>query len=1059
MAVQSRPDMVASTTNGNAMDLFAGSRPPVPDRALFARPGAAYRGTPFWSWNGDLQRGPLLEQLDQFKAMGMGGAHMHARTGLATSYLSDAFMAEVRACVDHARQQGMLAWLYDEDRWPSGAAGGLVTKDPAFRQRCLLFTPRSYAEDPGSNAEGLRTEHGRTGTGELLATYALRFAEGRLAGLRRLTAGETAAAGEVTYWAYLETPPPSSWYNHHCYADVLNPAAIRRFIEITHERYRAVVGDEFGRTVPAMFTDEPLFTGKQQALSTEDRRDLYMPWTGDLVQTLQAAHGLDIRDSIPWLFFDPPADSPAPVARVRWCWHDHVTERFRNAFSDQIGAWCDKHGILMTGHLESEQTLTSQTARNGECMRFYQPMQLPGVDMLCDAIELTTVLQARSVARQEGRAGVASELYGVTNWDFTFQGHKRQGDWQAALGVTVRVHHLAWYSMAGEAKRDYPAPIDAHSPWWREYPLVEDHFARVNTALTRGTPRCRIAVVHPVESLWIVFGQGDCGTAERASLESQFANLAGWLIHGLLDADYVAESLLPRQKVTIADGILRVGAMAYDAVLIPGLATIRSTTLALLERCLAAGVRVLFVGRVPALVDAVPSLLAQELGARCARVIPEGAAVLAALEDLREVRVRRTEGSGMPDGLVHQLRSDGDARWTFLCNSSHASHGLLLTGLRGAWAAESWDTATGAVTALAVRQSAGWSEVAWECHAAGHQLVRWTPAADGATLSFQLRTPETVDWEIGASGANELGRLSAPYAITLDEPNVLLLDRAEGSLDGGPAEPACEILRQDNLWRERLGWGRITSRIAQPWCDGRAARDHRIRLRWRLELEVPVSGARLAMERADQAALSIDGRPVPVRPDGHWVDAAIITVPLPDLAAGVHELVAELPYGRDTVLEWAYLLGAFGVRISGSSSVVTAAPATVAWGDLVSQGLPFYAGNLTYRVRLDHSGGRLVLEARRFRAPLLRVRLDGRDAGAIAWAPWRVDLGEVSAGVHELELVCFGDRRNAFAQVHHANPERTRWWGPDSWRTAGSDWSEEYVLAAHGVLSGPRLMK
>ena len=34
----------------------------------------------------------------------------------------------------------MLAWLYDEDRWPSGAAGGIVTKDRNYRQRFILFT-------------------------------------------------------------------------------------------------------------------------------------------------------------------------------------------------------------------------------------------------------------------------------------------------------------------------------------------------------------------------------------------------------------------------------------------------------------------------------------------------------------------------------------------------------------------------------------------------------------------------------------------------------------------------------------------------------------------------------------------------------------------------------------------------------------------------------------------------------------------------------------------------------------------------------------------------------
>ena len=77
-----------------------------------------------------------------------------------------------------------------------------------------------------------------------------------------------------------------------------------------------------------------------------------------------------------------------------------------------------------------------------------------------------------------------SELYGVTNWDFDFRGHKLQGDWQAALGVTVRVPHLTWTSMAGEAKRDYPASIGSQSPWYREYSYLEDHFARVTTAMT-----------------------------------------------------------------------------------------------------------------------------------------------------------------------------------------------------------------------------------------------------------------------------------------------------------------------------------------------------------------------------------------------------------------------------------------------------------------------------------------------------------------------------------------------------------------------------------------------
>lgn len=51
----------------------------------------------------------------------------------------------------------------------------------------------------------------------------------------------------------------------------------------------------------------------------------------------------------------------------------------------------------------------------------------------------------------------------VTNWTFSFEGHKGCGDWQAAMGITFRLHHLTWMTMAGEAKRDFPACMYGNS--------------------------------------------------------------------------------------------------------------------------------------------------------------------------------------------------------------------------------------------------------------------------------------------------------------------------------------------------------------------------------------------------------------------------------------------------------------------------------------------------------------------------------------------------------------------------------------------------------------------
>ena len=142
----------------------------------FRHPGKEYRGAPFWAWNGALDRETLQAQIRTFKEMGMGGFHIHVRTGLKTPYLSDEFMDYVRFCAEKARAEDMLVWLYDEDRWPSGTAGGRVTHDhPEYRSSVLLLTTVPYGEAGpilplGEKASG-RASQRRAENGTLLAVY------------------------------------------------------------------------------------------------------------------------------------------------------------------------------------------------------------------------------------------------------------------------------------------------------------------------------------------------------------------------------------------------------------------------------------------------------------------------------------------------------------------------------------------------------------------------------------------------------------------------------------------------------------------------------------------------------------------------------------------------------------------------------------------------------------------------------------------------------------------------------------------------------------------------
>ena len=692
--------------------LYKQKENPVLTKELFQNPGCEYRGTPFWAWNCRVTEEDTDRILEDLKSMGMGGSHLHSRTGMDIPYLSDAFMKQIRYANQKAKELGMLTWLYDEDRFPSGAAGGLVTKERALRQKYLVFSP-----------EPLEENRDRC----LLARYEVILEQGCLKEYRMLEEGTSerrrAENGRIWY-LYREIAGDNPWFNNQAYVDTLNPKAIDRFLEITHEAYFRALGEEFGKSVPAIFTDEPQFSSKNTLGFAGEETRMTLPWTDDFALTYREAYGTDFFAGFPECVWELP-NGKASAARYRY--HDHLCDRFVRAFADRIGAWCRAHGILLTGHLMQEPTLESQTGSVGEAMRSYRSFDIPGIDMLYDSRELNTAKQAQSAVRQYGREGMLSELYGVTGWEFDFRGHKLAGDWQAALGVTVRVHHLTWTSMAGEAKRDYPASIGYQSPWYREYPLIEDYFARLNTALTRGIPVVKVAVIHPIESYWLYWGTREQTQEKREEMDRNFRELTEWLLLGQIDFDFISEALWPEltpdeklleageraaeteraadreraaetERAAVreraaeteraadreraaktervagrgqmpADGTsaFMVGKMMYDTILVPNCVTLRRSTLKRLEAFKKSGGRVIFAGEIPRLTDAKESGEAAELAKKCERIPFSKCGVLEALQTDRVVDVRDSRGA-RAENLLYQMRRDGNRIWLFLAH-------------------------------------------------------------------------------------------------------------------------------------------------------------------------------------------------------------------------------------------------------------------------------------------------------------------------------------------------------------------------------------------------------
>ncbi len=1018
------------------------------DEKIFRNPPCEYRAAPFWAWNCDLNKDLLLREIDQMKRMGMGGFHMHVRTGMSTTYLSDGFMQLIRDCVDKAKEERMRAYLYDEDRWASGAAGGYVTREERYRARYLLFTTVSY-EQAEENPASVPVDSPRTGKGRLLARYAVRLNdEGELAEYRLLKDGQQADAAETAWYAYLEIEKESPWFNNQTYVNTLDKKAIERFVEITHERYKEVVGNEFGGAVQSIFSDEPQFSRKTTLGFAGEKKDVVLPWTDDLPDTFRAAYGEELLAGLPELYWELPGGA---VSLIRYHYHDHIAERFAEGFADTVGTWCARNGLLLTGHMMEEPTLKSQTAALGEAMRSYRSFQLPGIDMLCDWREYTTAKQAQSAAHQFGCPGVMSELYGVTNWDFDFRGHKLAGDWQAALGVTLRVPHLTWVSMEGEAKRDYPASIGYQSPWYTEYPMVEDHFARLNTVLTRGKAQVRLGVIHPVESYWLHWGPSEATALVRDEMDEHFQSLAQWLLYGLIDFDYISESLLP-QQCEAGNAPLSVGEMAYDVVLVPDCQTLRATTVDRLESFVAAGGRLVFAGRIPELVDAKPSSRVKELAQRAECISFSKGAILSALDGVRFVDIRDDKGTRTTN-LLHQVRAEGDTRYVFLChgekpeNPDVCPREDIVLRIRGEWKVRRMDTATGEIAPLHVAYEKGRTVLRYAFYAYDSLLIELMPgrAEAGEDAPAEKKFDYYALWH--------------PVEIALSEPNVLLLDTAQYAFDDEENwRDEEELLRADDAFREELGYPLRKKEVAQPWVVPDEPITHHLRLKFTVHSEMEIKAPQLALEKAESVEIAVNGCPVDNASVGWFVDESIKKVQLPDLPAGDSVIELTLPFGRRSNVEWCYLLGDFGVRVQGAEKTVIPPVRRLGFGDWTTQGLPFYCGNVTYKIPVRVEKDTLTIRVPQYRGSVLGMEMDGVRQGDMAYAPYEYTFANLQPGEHEVGITVYGNRVNGFGCVHNCD-DSTSWFGPDCWRSEGVRWCYEYRLRKSGLLVSPQIEK
>ncbi|HVP09844.1 MAG TPA: glycosyl hydrolase [Phycisphaerae bacterium] len=1002
-------------------------------KPLFANPPCEFSSAPLWVWNDDLSEADVRRTLRDLAEQHVKQAFVHPRPGLMTPYLGEEWFRLWNVALEEARALDMNLWIYDENSYPSGFAGGWVPElMPEAKGRGLSVRETS---DPPSMDKDIVAVFARGDRQEDITA--------------RLRAGEQLPPSKYQVW-FIEYVANAPWYGDRCYVDLLKPGVTEKFIEVTLEAYRKAIGTEFGKRVPGTFTDEPHIHPAGR-----------FPWTDDLPAVFQKRWGYELTDHLPSLI-----EKVGPWQRVRHNYCQTLLELFIERWARPLHDYCDRHGLELTGHYWEHEWVGGLSGP--DTMAMYAWHQRPAIDILFNQYDesvhsqfgnVRAVKELASVANQMGWSRTLCEAYGGGGWDIRFEDLKRIGDWMYALGVNTLDQHLSHISIRGARKRDYPQSFSYHEPWWPAYHVEADYFARLSAALSTGEEVNKVLVLEPTTTLWLYVTEGD---RRWEDIAAAFQRLITDLSRQQIEYDLGCEDIIGRYGA-VSGKRLQVGKRAYEVVVLPpGVESLNSRTVELLGEYLDKGGKVLCCGTGPRLMDGQASEKATDLARKPGWSSNVERQTLAqALLQMIDPEVKVLPDPVRQGILYHMHRRLGDGELIFLANSSIQQPAGVEVQVPAA-GVEEWDLETGKVCArpeAVLQNKLATSRIMLP--PSGSILLFFPRVRATAEARAELKTAETL-----TPGETRIQRLA---------PNVLTLDYCDVTVGDETKQDTYVYAANAFVWQKH-GLKR------DPWDEAVQFKDELIKrrfpaesgftatYRFTIEERIPAD-LRMVIERADLYDIVCNGRPVKpgaatsappaaakdqsVEP-AWWLDRSFRVVDIAAVARlGANEVtIKAAPLTNYHELEAAYLLGDFGLRPAKRGFVI--APRTpLTLGPWNKQGMPLYGHEVTYTQKYDVPAvdGRFTVALGSWYGSMAEVRVNGASAGFIWHQPWELDVTElIKPGGNTVDVIVVGTLKNTLGP-HHGSPP-LGFASPGSFRVApaeGPPAGDEYATAGYGL--------
>lgn len=1000
-------------------------------KRYFKNPGKEYRAIPFWSWNDKLISQDLIAQAKEFKEKGIGGFFMHSRVGLETEYMGEEWLKCIEDVVKASKEIDIDPWLYDEDRWPSGFAGGKVAEKVGDEGRAKVLAMKILKD-----INELK--------GDEIAIYKAKIIGERIFSLEKIENKDINLSPDESLIAlYRFIAPKTDWYNGDSPPDNLNPKSVNAFIKTTHEVYYERLKDEFGKTIKGIFTDEPniypyLWGG---GFDTE----YVLPYTDIFPEFFKEKRGYDFWEIAPYVFLNGEKS-----IKARYDFWRTISELFVESYTKQISDWCKEHNILFTGHFLEENIFPHIILCSGSIMPHYEYLDIPGIDILTEVrYEFLTVKQASSVANQLGKEKVISETYGCTGWEFTFEGQKHVGDWQYALGVNIRCQHLFLYSLRGCRKRDYP-PSFNHNPSWEYQNIVEDYFARLSYILTLGNPIRDILLIHPIESSWCEFNGKDKSIPKERGEE--FQNIISALLGIHYDFDLGDESIIEKYgRVDKEKKEFIVGKAKYKVVILPQMLTLRKSTISLLLEFLDNDGKVILLEPLPEYIEGEENKdLLDKLISHPNIIILKGRKTLTEnIENIlpRRISIRDVVGQEVEQFLYMERIFNGKKIFFIVNNDREKGYDVDIY-LHGEGRIEEWDPFTGEIRDVFSMFTEGYQHIRVKFAPAESKLYVMYP---GETI--RIKKPKEVKKTIYLEPTFEVERL---------DPNILTLDTCQYKIGGEWSEEIPIWIAQRRI-RENLGMINIDYNNGVQrwkWINNTHPNDNtRVELKLKFQVKkVPDKEIYLLTENfKDIEKIFVNGEEIEKIEKGWYLDKNFKKIPLENIQEGENIIHIILEYKNSTELEDFYLLGDFAVSLKRE---ILEENKTISLGDWVHQGYPHYAGRMLYRQNLNITKSEndiVLLSIDNFSATLIKAVINGKECGFIPWRSHKLDITNfINNGENKIELILYGSLRNMLGPLHH-RAQKISFVSAQAFRVEGDDYTSDYVFYPYGLFSPVKL--